>query len=87
MSGTQPPSDPAAYWRANLRLVTALLVIWAGVSFGLSIVFVEPLNEFRMGGFPLGFWFAHQGSIYTFVAIIFTYAVLSDRLAKKHGVD
>ena len=87
MSGTQPPSDPAAYWRANLALVATLLAVWAAVSFGCSIVFVEPLNETRMGGFPLGFWFAHQGSIYTFVAIIFVYAVLSDRLAKKHGVD
>ena len=79
--------DPQAYWRAQKRLVLILLALWAVVSFGLSIVFVEPLNETALGGFPLGFWFAHQGSIYTFIVLIFVYAVLSDSLAKKHGVD
>jgi putative solute:sodium symporter small subunit len=85
MSQNQP--DPRGYWRANLRLVASLLIIWAFVSFGLSIGFVESLNTFRVGGFPLGFWFAQQGSIYTFIALVFIYAVASDRLARRYGVE
>lgn len=81
-----PPADPSGYWRSNLRLVAVLLAVWAIVSFGLSIVFVEPLNQTRLGGFPLGFWFAHQGSIYTFVVLIWIYAWAADRLARRHGV-
>ena len=80
-------ADPAGYWRANLRLMAALLVVWFLVSFGLGILFVEPLNTIRLGGFPLGFWFAQQGSIYVFVVLILIYAVLMDRLDKRHGVD
>ena len=79
-------ADPKGYWLANLRLVIALLAVWAFVSFGLSILWVEPLNAQRLGGFPLGFWFAHQGSIYVFLVLIFIYARLSDRLAKRFGV-
>lgn len=84
---TRPATDASGYWRANVRLVSTLLVVWAVVSLGLSIVFVEPLNAWHLGGFPLGFWFAHQGSIVTFVVLILVYAVGSDRLARKHGVD
>ncbi len=84
---TDRTPDPRGYWRANLRLVSVLLVIWAVVSFGLSIVFVEPLNATRLGGFPLGFWFAHQGSIYVFVLLLLVYAFASDRLARRYGVD
>jgi putative solute:sodium symporter small subunit len=80
-------ADPKGYWRANLKLVGALLVVWAVVSFGLSIVFVEPLDEVVPGGFPLGFWFAHQGSIYTFIVLVWIYAVASDRLGHRYGVD
>ena len=79
-------ADPKGYWLANLRLVIALLVVWAFVSFGLSILWVEPLNAHRLGGCPLGFWFAHQGSIYVFLVLIFIYARLSDRLAERFGV-
>jgi len=86
LMGETPP-DPRGYWRANLKLVAGLLVVWAAVSFGLSIVFVEPLNEVHVGGFPLGFWFAHQGSIYTFVVLVFVYARASDRLARRYRVD
>ena len=64
-----------------------LLAVWAMVSFGLSILFVESLNAYRLGGFPLGFWFAHQGSIYVFIALILVYALLADRLARRYGVD
>jgi putative solute:sodium symporter small subunit len=80
-------ADPRGYWRSNLRLVLVLLVLWAFVSFGLSIFFVEPLNATRIEGFPLGFWFAHQGSIYSFIVMVLVYAVASDRLAERYGVE
>ena len=88
MQHNQPaPSKPHAYWRANLRLIGALLVIWAVVSYGCSILFVEPLNQFQIGQLPLGFWFAQQGSIYTFVILILVYAWRMQRLDTKYGVD
>lgn len=80
-------ADAKGYWRANVRLLLTLLCVWAVTSFGLGIVLVEPLNAVHLGGFPLGFWFAHQGSIYTFVVLIWVYARLSDAIAKRHGVD
>ena len=80
-------SSPARYWRANLRLMAVLLAIWLVVAYLLSIVLVEPLNQFSLGGFPLGFWFAQQGSIYVFVVLIFVYAWRMDRLDREHGVD
>ena len=70
-----------------LRLVSALLVIWFSCSFALGILLVEPLNRINVGGFPLGFWFAQQGSIYIFVIVIFVYAWQADRLARRYGVD
>jgi len=66
--------------------MAALLVIWFAVPFGLGIFFVEPLNEFHLGGFPLGFWFAQQGSIYVFVVLIFVYVWLMNRLDAEFGV-
>ncbi|HJO05360.1 MAG TPA: DUF4212 domain-containing protein [Acidobacteriota bacterium] len=84
---SSPTADPEGYWRANLGLVARLLCVWAGVSYGLGIFFVERLNAIQIGGFPLGFWFAHQGSIYVFIVLIWTYARLSDRMAKRFGVD
>lgn len=79
--------DPKAYWRANLRAMTLLLTIWATVSYGLGIVFVEFLNRWSVLGFPLGFWFSQQGSIYVFVVLIWVYAWWMDRLDRRHGVD
>ncbi len=75
-----------AYWRANLRYVGILLGIWFLVSFVFGILLAEPLNTIRMGGFKLGFWFAHQGSIYVFVILIFVYVWLMNRLDRKYGV-
>lgn len=75
-----------AYWRANIRLIVILLAIWAFVSLGCGVLLVEPLNKFRFGKLPLGFWFAQQGSIYVFVVLIFVYAWRMDRLDRKHGV-
>ena len=79
--------DHLAYWRANLRVMAILLSIWFFASFGLGILFVEPLNAFSIGGFPLGFWFSQQGSIYIFVALIFVYARWMDRIDARFGVD
>ena len=80
------PSDRGrAFWRANLRLSAVLLGVWALCGFGLSIAFVEPLIEVSLGGFPLGFWFAQQGSIYVFILLILIYAIAMDRLEKAHG--
>lgn len=81
------PKSRAKYWRANVRLILVLLVIWATVSYGLGIVLVEPLNKIKIGNLPLGFWFANQGSMYTFVLLIFVYAWRMDRLDRKHGVN
>ena len=78
--------DPSAYWRSNLRLVTVLLVLWFAVSLGAGVLWVDPLNEVRWGGFRLGFWFAQQGSIYVFVVLIAIYAVCMRRLDRRHGV-
>ncbi|MEE2775635.1 MAG: DUF4212 domain-containing protein [Acidobacteriota bacterium] len=80
-------ADPVGYWRANLRLMAWLLAVWFVASYGLGILFVEPLNAIQVGGFPLGFWFAQQGSIYVFVVLILIYALKMDRLDRKHGVD
>ena len=73
-------SNAKAYWRSNLRVLAVLLSIWAVAAFGLGIVFVERLNAFRIGGFPVGFWFAQQGSILIFVALILVYALWMDRI-------
>ncbi|MEO0574326.1 MAG: DUF4212 domain-containing protein [Pseudomonadota bacterium] len=75
------------YWRANLRLVAGCLVVWFIVSFGFGIILVEPLNTIRLGGFKLGFWFAQQGSVYVFVALIFFYAWRMHVLDRKFHVD
>ena len=80
------PIDHGGYWRANLRLIAGLLAVWATVSYLFGILLVEPLNQFQIGSLPLGFWFAQQGAIYTFVILIFIYAWRMDRLDKKFGV-
>lgn len=79
-------SDRASYWKANIRLVSICLVIWFIVSFGLGILFVEQMNAFSLGGYKLGFWFAQQGSIYTFVALIFFYAWRMNKLDRQYNV-
>lgn len=75
-----------AYWRANTALIRNLLIVWALVSLGFSILLVQPLNNLRLGGVPLGFWMAQQGSIFVFVALIFVYAVQMDKLDRKYGI-
>jgi putative solute:sodium symporter small subunit len=80
-------NERRAYWRRNLRLMAVLLSIWALVSFGAGILFVEPLNEIVIAGFPLGFWFAQQGSIITFVILIAVYVWRMDKLDDEFGID
>jgi putative solute:sodium symporter small subunit len=81
------PENRAAYWKSNIRLLVPLLIVWFAVSYGLGIILVEPLNSFHIGGYPLGFWFAQQGSIYIFLVLIFVYAISMNRLDKKFDVD
>ena len=76
-----------AYWKENLRYLLILLSIWFLSSYGAGILFAEQLNAIKIGGFPLGFWFAQQGSIYVFVIIIFVYVRLMNKLDKKYGFD
>ena len=76
-----------AYWKENIKYVSILLAIWALVSYGAGILFKDELNEFRLGGFKLGFWFAQQGSLYVFVILIFVYVRLMNKLDKKYGYD
>jgi putative solute:sodium symporter small subunit len=75
------------YWDANIKLVLSLLSIWAIVSFGCGILFVDFLNQVSFMGFKLGFWFAQQGSIYIFLILIFVYVKKSNALDEKYGVD
>lgn len=75
------------YWRRNLRLMVWLLAIWALVSFGAGILFADALNEIEIAGFPLGFWFAQQGSIIVFLILIAVYVWRMDKLDEEYGID
>ncbi|WP_367241197.1 DUF4212 domain-containing protein [Colwellia sp.] len=75
------------YWSENLRLIFICLTIWFIVSFGLGLLLVEPLNEIRLGGYKLGFWFAQQGSIYSFLGLIFWYGAKMNKLDKKYHAE
>ncbi len=75
------------YWKENLRYLVALLSVWFLVSYGFGILLVDVFNQVSIGGAPLGFWFAQQGSIYVFVILIFIYVRLMNKLDRKYGVD
>lgn len=75
------------YWRRNIKLVTLCMIVWFVVSFGFAILLVHPLNAFSIGGYKLGFWFAQQGSMYVFVALIFFYSNRMGKLDKEFGVE
>ncbi|HMQ55143.1 MAG TPA: DUF4212 domain-containing protein [Anaerolineae bacterium] len=75
------------YWKANIRLITILLAIWALVSYVCGILLAPALNSIYLGSLPLGFWFAHQGSMITFVVLIFVYCKLMDGLDAAHDVQ
>ncbi len=75
-----------AYWKAVLGLLTKILIVWFVVSYGAGILLAPVLNTIHLGGYPLGFWFAQQGSIYVFVALIFYYASAMAKLDRKFDV-
>ena len=84
---SQPDENNNAYWDANLRFIKISLVIWALVSFGFGILLRPVLSVIPVGGADLGFWFAQQGSILVFLALIFFYAWRMNKLDQEHGVD
>lgn len=73
-----------AYWKANTALIRNLLLVWAGVSIGCSILLVRPLNALSFGKIPFGFWMAQQGSIFIFVILIFIYALGMEKIDRKY---
>ena len=87
-AATLPPEEARRYWRRNLLYLAVLLSIWALVSFGFGVVWADRLNGMRLPGtgFPLGFWFAQQGAIYTFLLLIVAYVALMNGLDRRHGV-
>ena len=72
------------YWYSNLKILSILLTVWFIVSFGFGIILSDFLDQFQIGGFKLGFWFAQQGSIYFFVLLIFIYIYFMNKLDKKY---
>lgn len=81
---TRKDADPGQrHWRQNLKLVGILLALWFSVSYGCGILWVEELNAFTLGGFPLGFWFAQQGSTLVFIALIAVYCLRMDSIDKQ----
>lgn len=76
-----------AYWNATLGLLTKILIVWFLVSFGAGILFADMLNGIKLGGYPLGFWFAQQGSIYIFIALIFFYAKKMNDIDRRFDVQ
>ena len=78
-------SPSSKYWLDNLSLTFKILVVWVIVSFGCGIIFKEELDQFSIGGAPLGFWMAQQGSIICFVTLLFIYSFLMNKLDQKHG--
>ncbi len=84
---TQSESSANAYWHENIRLLLGLMSIWFIVSFGAGILFRKWLDQFWIGGYPLGFWFAQQGSIYVFVALIFYYTYKMRQVDRKYHVE
>ena len=83
----QTAESARAYWRATLRLTASLLCVWFLASFGAGILFREWLDQFSIGSAPLGFWFAQQGAIYVFLALIFIYCIAMTRLERRFRID
>jgi len=85
--GVSDEAGHEAYWRANVRTLLSLLLVWFFVSFGCGILWVDALNEYRFFGWKLGFWFSQQGAIYTFVVLIFVYVFKMNALDRRFNVD
>ncbi|MAS09725.1 DUF4212 domain-containing protein [Endozoicomonas sp. G2_2] len=83
----QSSGAAAAYWQANIRLLLKLLVVWFVVSYGCGILLVDVLNNFQIGGYPLGYFFAQQGAIYVFLFLIFFYAWRMNKIDREFGVE
>ncbi len=79
-------STSSQYWRANVRLMLGLLAVWAFAGLGCGVLFADTLADLRFWGFPLGFWFAQQGAIVVFVALILVYAIALNRLDARHAI-
>jgi putative solute:sodium symporter small subunit len=79
-------TDNVGYWKATLRLLGWILVVWFLASYGAGILFAPILNNFHIGGYPLGFWFAQQGSIYIFIVLIFVYAKKMGDIDRRFNV-
>jgi len=75
-----------AYWKENIRMILILLVVWFIVSLGAGVLFINQLNAIEISGVKLGFWFAQQGSIYSFVILIFIYVYKMGKIDEKYGV-
>ncbi|MFS4494746.1 DUF4212 domain-containing protein [Maribacter sp. 2308TA10-17] len=76
--------DSKSYWKSNVKYLLVLMPIWCFIAVILPILMADWLNQFRIGGFPLGFWFAVQGSLLGFIILIFLYVRLMNRLDEKH---
>jgi putative solute:sodium symporter small subunit len=86
-TNTTAAEKDASYWSANIRIITVCLIIWAVASFGFGILLRPVLAGISVGGSDLGFWFAQQGSILVFLALIFFYAWRMNKLDREHGVE
>jgi len=80
------PKDISQYWPTVLRLISTVLVVWFVVSYGAGIIFADALNNISLGGYPLGFWFSQQGSMYIFIALIFIYAWKMGKIDEEFDV-
>lgn len=85
--GEETAANEGAYWRENIRLLCSLMAVWFAASFGCGILFRDFLDQFSLGGYPLGFWFAQQGSIYIFIALIAIYVVRMRQIERKYDLD
>ena len=89
MTNPGPSSSTSinSYWKANLSITFKILIVWFSISFGCGIIFKEELDQFSIGGAPLGFWMAQQGSIIGFVVLLIIYSFLMNKLDQKHGYE
>lgn len=84
---SETAENEAAYWSANVKLLWTLMAIWFAVSFGAGIIFRDFLDQFSLGGYPLGFWFAQQGSIYVFIILIIYYTIRMKQIERQYDLD
>ncbi|MEJ6596127.1 DUF4212 domain-containing protein [Parasphingorhabdus sp.] len=86
-AGPETSANEKAYWSQNIRLLWTLMTIWFVVSFGAGILFRDFLDQFAIGGYPLGFWFAQQGAIYFFILLIVFYSVRMKQIERQYDLD